>query len=132
VTDLGLVFRFGEGGFVGDGDAAGAEADVEIFVGVDRADCARRQLGARLRPAHLAVEPDLVLVVRGGLEILEADQRVVVALDPEGLLAAAEDLDLAGPARLDPDRRLGVRDVAQQGSQDELAHGPPRTQLTWR
>ena len=69
-----------------------------------------------------AVEGDLVLVEAAGLEPLDPHQRVVVAGDAEGRLAAAEDLDLAGLARLDPDRRLGFGDVAEQRTEDETRH----------
>ena len=86
------------------------------------ADHARRQVRSRLRPAELAVERDLVLVARTPARVLEADQRVVVAVDPEGRLAAAEDLDLAGLVGLDPDRGLGFGDVAQQRPEDQLTH----------
>jgi hypothetical protein len=110
------VFRLVEGRLVGDSDPAGAEVDVEVPIGVDGADRARRQARARLGPANLAVEPDLVLVAAGRLEAADADQGVVVALDPEGPLAVAEDLYLAGLGGLDPDRRLGFGDVAEDGA----------------
>ena len=69
-----------------------------------------------------AVEGDLVLVEAPGLEAFDVDERVVVAADAEGLLAAAEHLDLATFARLDPDSRLGFRDVAEQGAEQEIWH----------
>ena len=107
---------------VGEGDPAGAEADVDRLRTVDRADRARRQVRGGLRPAPLAVEPDLVLVEPGRLQAFDADQRVVVLLDREGRLLAAEDLDRAGRVGLDPDRRLGLADVAEQRSEDEIGH----------
>jgi len=124
VPDLGLVFGLGEGRLVRDRDPAGAEADVEVLDGVDGADRAGRKPGTRLRPVELAIELDLVLVARGGLEPLDADQRVVVAVDAEGRLAVTEDFDLAGLGGLDPYGGLGFRDVAQQGTQNQLVNCP--------
>src|SRR4051794_4795206 len=47
-----------------------------------------------------------------------------MTLDPEGLLPAVVDLDLAGLLGLNPDRCLGIGDVAQQRTEDEIGHSP--------
>jgi len=105
-VDVGLLVR--------QRHPAGAEADVDRFVAAESADRARRQIGARRRPAALAVEVDLVLVEAVGLEPFDPHQRVVVLFDREGRLAPPQHLDLAGGVGLDPDRRLGLAHVAQQ------------------
>ena len=74
-------FDVGVGALVRQRHPAGAEADVERAV-AEGADHARRQLGAGLGPALLAVELDRVRGGRAGLEALEPDQRVVVARRP--------------------------------------------------
>ena len=76
------------------------------------------------RPLPLTVQCHLVLVEPARLETLDADERVMVAGDAEGWLGAAEHLDLAGLARLHPDRRLGFRDIAQQRTDQDFRHGP--------
>ena len=45
-----------------------------------------------------------------------------MALDLEGPVAAAADLDLAGHVGLDPDGGVVGADVAQQRSEDEAGH----------
>ena len=118
-----VVFGLDVGALVGEGDPTGAEADVDRFLSVEGPDHARWKVGVRFGPALLAVERDLVLVEAGGLETFDPDQRVMVLLDREGRLLATEDLDRAGGIGLDPDRRLGLADVSEQGSQDQLGHG---------
>ena len=117
-----LVFGLRVGLLVGDGDAAGAEGDVERALAAERAQGRRRQRRVGLRPAHLAVEPHVIGVLGAGLQPFDPDQRVVVALDREGRLDRAEHGDLAGRVGLDPEGRLGVGDVAEQGSEDEIGH----------
>ena len=57
-----------------------------------------------------------------GSRLFDPDQGEVVAFDREGRLAAAEHLDLAGLAGLDPDGRLRFGDVAQQRAEQEIGH----------
>jgi len=52
----------------------------------------------------------------------QADERVMVAADPERAGAMARHLDLGFGVGLDPDRRLRLPDVAQQRTEDELGH----------
>ncbi|MEA2349943.1 MAG: hypothetical protein QOG86_884, partial [Thermoleophilaceae bacterium] len=52
----------------------------------------------------------------------------VVALDVERGLAAAEDADLARLVGLDPDGRLRLTDVAQEGTKDKQGHVKEPTQ----
>jgi hypothetical protein len=105
-----------------EGDPAGAEDQIDPPVRIDRADDAGRELGARLGPAGFPVERDPVLVRRPRFEPLDADQRIVVALDPEGGRAMVKHLDLTGVVGLHPDDRLGVGDVAKDRTQDQLRH----------
>ena len=80
------------------------------------------QVGVGLGPGDLAVELHLVCVLRARLEIVDADERVVVAFDAEGRLGEAEHLDLAGLVGFDPDGRLGFVRVAEHGSHDHFGH----------
>ena len=76
------------------------------------------------RPDEPAVEADVVGVDGRGLEVVDEEQRVVVALDRERLRPVAEDLDLAGRARLDPEGRALGAGVAQERPEHEpgVAH----------
>ena len=103
-------------------DAAGAEGEPDASVPRQGADGALREHVARRRPGVVAVEPHLVRRGRPRLQALDHDQGVVVAVHLEGARRVIEDLDLAGAVGLHPHGRLVVRDVAQEGSQDELGH----------
>ena len=107
---------------VREGDPAGAEGDVQRALAAERAERGRRQLGVGLAASAARRRADLVGVLGARLEPFDPDQRVVVALDPEGRLGRAEHRDLAGPIGLDPDRRLGLGDVAQQRAEDQMGH----------
>ena len=63
-------------------------------------------------------------VVDAGSSPVQCDERVVVAVDAERALAAAEHLDLARRVGLDPDRRLVLPRVAQERAEDEPRHQP--------
>ena len=101
---------------------ARAPGDPERRAGVVRADDARRIRREVLRPDARAVEPDLVGDRRRGLEPGDVDERVVVAVDPERRLAAAEHLDLARAVGLDPDRRVVRAGVPEQRAEDQARH----------
>ena len=100
------------------------ERQAEGRVGIDRADDARRERGVGGRPDGRAVELDRVGDHRARPEVLEADQRVVVAVDAPrrcGVTATVgDDLDDARAIGLDPDRRPGLVDVAQQRPDEEV------------
>src|SRR5919109_3932652 len=123
---------------VRDGDPAGAEDHVDPPARIEGADYAGRELGFRERPLRLSVEGDLIGIARARFEPLDADQRVVVALDAEGARAMLEHLHLTGPVGLDPDHGLGVRDVAKDWTEDQLRHAlldtriPPSTRYASR
>ena len=119
---LVAVRRADEGLLVRQRDPAGAEADVQRPLAPRGPDRAGRQIRGLVRPAALAVERHLVGILAPGLQPLDADQREVVPLHREGRLAVAEHLDLAGRVGLDPDRRLGLADVAEQGTEQETGH----------
>src|SRR5215212_5487322 len=89
---------------------------------VDRTDRARRIGRVREGPCELAVEADLVGVLRRRLEAIYAQERIVMRGDVEGLGPPPEDLDLAGRGRPDPGRRVGLSDVAQDGAEPEIGH----------
>ena len=58
-----------------------------------------------------------------GIELLEADDREMMALDVEGLGRPAQYLDARTRCvGLDPDRRVGTADMAQQRSHPHLGH----------
>jgi hypothetical protein len=129
---LVIVLRQRVGRSMWQRDTAGAKPDPNRPAPRQRADRAGRELGRQRRPAGLAVQGDLVLVGLPGLEILDHDQRVVMSLHTEGLLPGSE----LGPARrahlhgargigLHPDGRLGLPDVAQHGSEDQVRHPTP-------
>ena len=101
------------------GDPAGAEGEPERPARVRRPEHAGRELRIRLRPADGAVQGDLVLVLGSRLEVADHDQRVVVPGHLEGPRLVPEDLDLAVPVGLDPDRGLGLAGVAQQRAEYE-------------
>jgi hypothetical protein len=122
------VFGLGVGLLVGDGDAAGAEGDVERPVAAEGAQGRRRQRRFALRPAHLAVEAHVIGVLGVGLQAFDPDQGVVVVRDGEGRLDGTERGNLAGLAGLHPDGRLRVGDVAQHRSKDKIGH-PVRRSL---
>jgi hypothetical protein len=93
------------------------------MLGRRRADDAVREAGRRVvGPVALAVEADLVLVRRPGLEPGDVHERVVVAADVERARLAAEDLGGAGRVGLHPHRRLRLVDVAQHGAEDQGGH----------
>ena len=117
-----LVLRQRVRAVMGERDPAGAEGEAQRAVATERADRARRQFGAVLGPAPLAVERDLVLGPRTGVKPIDDHERVVVAGDVEGWLAMAEDLHLARLIGLDPEHGLGLPDVTQQWSEHELRH----------
>jgi hypothetical protein len=77
-----------------------------------------------------AVEAHLVGQRAAGLQAVEDDERVVMAGDGERRRGAPQHVDLARRVGLHPDGRLGVRDVAQQWSENEagLAHHAVRVQ----
>jgi hypothetical protein len=103
--------------------AAGAEGHVEVGrAASERADDARRELAARLGPAPLAVERDLVGVGPPGLEPGDHHERVVVALHRERARARPEHLDLARLRGLHPDGRVGLARVAEQRAEHQLSH----------
>ena len=122
VAVFAVVRGLGVGRLVGHRDAAGAEGDVERAGAAERAQGRRRQRRFGLRPAQVAVEAHVIRVLGVGLQPFDPDQRVVMTLDREGRLDRAEDRDLAGLVGLHPDRGLGVGDVAQQRSEDEIGH----------
>src|SRR4029077_15859525 len=84
-----------------------------------RAEHARRELRVRFGPADGAVQGDLVLVLAPRAQVADHDQRVVVPGHLEGPRLVPEDLHLAGPIGLDPDRGLGLADEAQQRAEYE-------------
>ena len=47
----------------------------------------------------------------------------MVALDLEGACLMAEDLDLAGGVGLDPDGRVALSGIAEEGTEDEAWRG---------
>ena len=106
------------------GHAAGAERDPQRALGRERAEAARRQVRSRLGPGPRAVEMDLVRVVGPALEALGVEQRVVVPVDAERASARAEHAHLARSVRLHPHHRVGLADVAQKGSEQQLRHPP--------
>src|SRR3954463_10211765 len=104
------------------GDATGPERDVERPVLVEGPDPAGREVAIRVGPLHLAIELHAVLVGLTGLEPVDGDDRVVVALNLERPGGMVQDRHLARPVRLDPDRRVLVREVPQHRSEDQLRH----------
>src|SRR6266566_3142205 len=120
------------------GDPAGTEGDPERPAGVRRPEHARRELRVRLGPADGAVQRDLVLVLGPRPQVADHHQRIVVPGHLEGARLMPENLHLAGPVGLDPDRGLGLAGVTQQRAEDEqrcsgvaIRHGRylPRTGL---
>src|SRR4029077_12231597 len=86
---------------------------------VRRPEHARRELRVRFGPADGAVQGNLVFVLAPRAQVADHDQRVVVPGHLEGPRLVPEDLHLAGPVGLDPDRGLGLADVAQQRAEDK-------------
>ena len=84
------------------------------LAGVRGPEHARREVRLRLGPAGGAVQGDLVFVLGPRPQAADHHQRVVMPGHLEGPRLVAEDLHLAGPVGLDPDRGLGLADVAQQ------------------
>ncbi len=109
-----LVLRVRVRRLVRDRHAARPERDAEVRVRGQRPDARRRQIGVRVWPRDLAVQLHLVRVLGARLEVVDADERVVVPLDAEGGLGEAENLDLARLVGLDPDGRLALVRVAEQ------------------
>ena len=72
------------------------------------------------RPDHPPVKANVVVDQRGRLEIIDQEQRVVMLLDTERPVAVAEDLNLAGPVRLEPKARALRARVAQHRAQHQL------------
>jgi hypothetical protein len=120
---LGQVVR----GLVRVADAARSEDQAVPLPLLGGADRRRRHRRAGVRPDPLAVELDGVLVAVARLEPLHVRDRVVATADAERRRAGAEDRHLARLVELDPEGRLGLADVAQEGSEDELGHGLQRT-----
>jgi len=85
---------------------------------------AGRELRPGLRPADGAVQGDLVLAFGAGPQALDHHQAVVVPGDLEGPRLLTEDLDLAGPVGLDPDRGRGLAHVAQERAEYEQGRSP--------
>ena len=110
---------------LGAAEPARAEDEPDVALVVACADDRARPAVVR-RPDELAVEPDLVRRHRPGLEVVDEKQRVVVPLDGERPRAVAEDLDLAGRARLDPEGRALGTGVAEERPEHEVAHRCPR------
>ena len=114
-VDLGsvVVLVLGEdvGRFMRQREPARAEGDRSSLSGSSVRICAGREVGVAHRPAALAVQPHLVLGIPCPVPALDADQRVVVSVDAEGVLGVAEHLDLAGLVGLDPDRGVALAHV---------------------
>ena len=112
-------------------NTAGAEEEAQAVVVTDRAHNARRKRRPFGGPDAPALQRHLVRVRGPRLESFDHDEAVVVALDREGALPVAEHLDLARRVGLDPDRRVGRADMAEQRAEDEAGHarrvvaGPP-------
>src|SRR3954452_10410763 len=101
------------------GVAAGTEGQPERPLTAGRPDPAGWELRVPRRP-HLDVfQPHLVRRRAARLEVLDHDQRVVVAVDAEGARTAAQHVDVAGAVGLDPYRRRDGVDVPQQRPQQE-------------
>ena len=105
-------------------DAAGAERDVEWAIGFEGPDAARRKSGPPLRPFGYAVERHFVLVGGARLEAIEADDRVMVALDRERPRRMVEDLYLAGGVGLHPNRRVSLAEMPQHRPERQFGHEP--------
>ena len=111
--------RMPEVGRLSVADAAGAEDQARaplVVSGVD--DGLRASVVGR--PDERAVEPDVVRGDAVRCQVVDQQQRVMVAFDCERRCAVAEDLDLARRARLDPESRALAARVAQHRPEDEL------------
>ena len=71
-------------------------------------------------PGESPVEAHLVGRRGPRIEALYQDECVMVPLDVEGSRAVSEDLDLAGAARLEPQRRRRGSDIAKHRADDDL------------
>ena len=67
---------------------------------------------------------DLVGLLAVGLEAVDDDQRVVVALDGERRRRRPQHLDRAGHVDLDPDRGFGRAGEPQKGAEEQVGHRP--------
>jgi hypothetical protein len=75
------------------------------------------------RPHLRPIEANVVRSDCPRYKVFDEKERIVVSFDREGAGLPAEDLDLAGGARLDPERgALGAR-VAQQRSEHQTDRG---------
>ena len=74
------------------------------------------------RPDRDPVKPHVVGRDGRGLEVVDEKQRVVMAFDGERAGAVGEDLDLAGRARLDPERRALGTCIPEHGTEHEFGH----------
>jgi hypothetical protein len=100
-------------------DAAGAEDNPDVTFMIA---CVDDRSGPIVvgRPDRLTVEANVVGDDGVGFQVVDEQEGVVVALDRKGRRPVAEDLDLAGRVRLDPEGgALGPR-VAQEGAKDEF------------
>ena len=125
-----LVLGMGVRGLMRNGHPARPEGDPQVRVLGDGADTWWGQVGLGVGPGQLPVELHFVGVLGAGLEVVDADERVVVAVDAEGRLGEAKDLDLTGLVCFDPDGRLGLVRVAEHRSHDHFGHelGLPETE----
>jgi hypothetical protein len=122
-----LVLRQRVRRLVGRGHAAGAEHHPQRGLGIDRPYGGLGPLVVGLRPHGLAIERHRVLILPSRLELVHADERVVVPADFEGAVggvgeALTGDGDLAGRVGLDPDACVLLPGVAKQGTNHEGGH----------
>ncbi len=102
-------------------DPAGAEHEPNTALPAARVN-GRERTTVVGRPDLPAVQAHVVGEDRAGLQVVDQKEREMVPLDRERLRPVAEHLDLAGLARLHPNRRLGFRDVAEHRAQDQVRH----------
>lgn len=112
---------------VRDARAAGAEGEQRRTRAVQRRDARGRQVGPGRRPHLLVVDAHHVVVGTAGLEVVEQDEGVVVALHDEARgvprAAVGRDGHPRGGGGLHPDGGVVLTDEAQEGTEDERGRG---------
>jgi hypothetical protein len=98
------------------------EQQPQIALGRHQPDPRLRELVAERRPSLHAVEVDLVRMLDLRVQIGDADDGEVVALDLEGVGGAAENLYPAGLVGLDPHRGIGLAHMSQEWTYSNLGH----------